>query len=125
MGWMTKIAGIARIKWVPYVASLWVASVGGVSLYSYMKGKAVVEKQMAHRIAEALEDQMDELKRVHDADLETLVHSLASEQEITSDVENIKFPEIELACEHALHEWMRQFDTAIKTANSAGAGRID
>ena len=124
MGWLTKIAGIARIKWVPYVASFWVASVGGVSLYSYMKGKAVVEKRMAHEIAIALEAQMDELKRVHDADLVTVVHTLAAEQELTNDIEAIVFPEIVGDCEHVLHNWLRAFNEAA-TAVPPNTGGTD
>ena len=122
MGWLTKIAGIARIKWVPYVASFWVASVGGVSLYSYMKGKAVVEKRMAHEIAIALEAQMDELKRVHDADLKTVVHTLAAEQELEVKIEDIKFPEIGSDCEHVLHDWLQSFNDAASAVSTDPSG---
>lgn len=115
--WLGRIAGVLRLKWVPYVAILWGTSVGGVSLWSYMKGKEVVEKKMAREINKALEAQLEEFQRVHDADLETLVHSLAAEQEIKSHVDEIEFPEIAPDCESALHDWMRQFDGAIKTAN--------
>lgn len=113
MGWLTGLAGVWRIKWVPYAVSLWVVSVGGTSLWSYMKGKSVVEKQMAHRIAEALETQMETLKRVHDADLVTVVHTLAAEQELTDDIEDIQFPEMDADCEHVLHDWLQSFNAAV------------
>ena len=112
MGLLTGIAGIWKIKWVPYVALSWLISVGGVSLYSYMKGKAVVEKRMAHEIATALEAQMEDLKRVHDADLVAVVHTLAAEQEMSNDIDAIEFPEIVGDCEHVLHEWMQSFNEA-------------
>lgn len=100
----------------------WVASVGGVGTWSYMKGKAAIEKKLLEEISRAKEEQLKELKRVHDADLETLVHSLAKEQEIEADVEDIEFPEIQPECEHALHDWMRQFDAAITAANAHTEG---
>lgn len=112
MGWLTSVARFSRIKWVPYVAALWVASVGGTSLWGYMKGKAVVEQRMAVRIADALEVQLEELKRVHDADLVTVVHTLAAEQELTNDINDIEFPEIVPECEHILHDWLRAFNEA-------------
>lgn len=117
-----KLIGIAQIKWVPYVALLWAVSVGGVSLYSYMKGKAVVEKRMAHEIAIALEAQMEDLKRVHDADLVTVVHTLAAEQELENDIDDIVFPEIQPDCEHVLHDWLLSFNEAVHAvpANTGG-----
>ena len=122
MGWLTRIVGIAKIKWVPYVASLWVASVGGAALYSYMKGKSVVEKRMAHEIAVALEAQMEDLKRVHDADLVTVVHTLAAEQELEIDIEDIAFPEIQPDCEHVLHDWLLSFNEAVHAVPSDTGG---
>ena len=109
---------------MPYVAVLWLTSAGGVGLWSYMKGKSVMEKKLLVEINKAKEEQLKELKRVHDADLATLVHSLAKEQEIEGNVEDIDFPEIQPDCEHALHDWMRNFDDAIKAANR-GAGGAD
>jgi hypothetical protein len=122
MGWLTSIAGIARIKWLPYMVIFWLTSAGGVGMWSYMKGKSVMERKLLEEINKAKEEQLKELKRVHDADLETLVHSLAKEQEIEGDVEDIEFPEIQPDCEHALHDWMRHFDDAIETANASTRG---
>jgi len=109
--------GLTKIKWLPYVAILWVTTVGGVGGWGYMKGKAVMERKLLVEINKAKEEQIKELERVHDADLETLVHALARENEVTSDVKDIDFPEIHPDCESALHDWMRQFDDAINTAN--------
>lgn len=122
---MIQLTSLLKAKWMPYVAFFWAASVGGVGLYSYMKGKEVVEKRMAKEIAKALEAQMEELERVHAADLETLVHSLASEQEISGVVENIQLPDVQPDCERALYDWMRQFDPVIRTANSARPAGTD
>lgn len=122
MRWLTSIAGIARIKWIPYAVIFWAVSAGGVGMWSYMKGKAVMERKLLEEINKAKEEQIKELKRVHDADLETLVHSLAREQEIKGDVEDVVFPEIQPDCEHALHDWMRQFDEAVRTANQHSGG---
>ena len=118
MGWLSGIAGLWKIKWVPYAILLWGISVGGVSLWSYMKGKAVVEKEMAHQIAQALASQIEELRRVHDADLTTVVHTLAAEQELTHDIEDIQFPKIDPDCEHVLHDWMRSFNAAVSAVPS-------
>jgi hypothetical protein len=122
MGWLTKLAGIWKIKWVPYVLSFWVTSVGGVALWGYMKGKAVVEKRMAHEIAQALEVQITELTRVHDADLKTVVHTLAQEQDLTRGINEIQFPEIGSDCEHVLHDWLRSFNAAASAVRTDPSG---
>lgn len=115
MQWLTKMMGIFRIKWVPYLVFSWVASVGGVSLYSYMKGKEQAEQKAAQRLVTALEAQMHELERVRGADLKTVVRTLASEQELKNDIGTIEFPEIDPDCEHTLHDWLRSFNEAVNT----------
>lgn len=122
MGWLSKLASFWSISWVPYVAALWVASVGGSGLWAYMKGKAVVEERVAAQLVDALEHQMEELKRVHDADLTTVVHTLAAEQEMTNAIDDIEFPEITGACEHALHDWLRSFNAAATAVSPGSAG---
>ena len=114
MGWLM---GILRIKWLPYAAILWATTVGGTSVWSYMKGKAVVEKKMAAQINQALEAQLEEFKRAHDADLQNIVHSLAAEQALEEDLENIAFPEMEPDCEHVMHDWLRAFNEAVEAAS--------
>ena len=118
MGPLSRIAGLWKIKWVPYAISLWVASVGGVSLYSYMKGKAVMQKEMARQIAAALEDQIQELERVHDADLKTLARTVAKEQGVKHDIGQITFPEMDEHCRDAMYDWMRSFNDAVHATGS-------
>ena len=89
---------------------------------SKMMGKSVVEKRMAHEIAIALEAQMRELERVHDADLKTVVHTLAAEKELIHELEDIKFPEIADNCQHTLHEWLQSFNEAVNAVPSRALG---
>jgi hypothetical protein len=114
MGWL---AGILKIKWVPWAAAGLVAYSAVLGGYSYMKGKHNTELKYQEAITDGLKVQMKVNQKIAAGDMKVVTKTAVAEEKMNHAIDDLELPEIPAECTAAFHSWMLSFNDAVRIAN--------